>query len=97
MERREQGGFAEETEEDGMTVRELEGSGDTLTASPWGIQKSGAGGLHGGARSGRNDTRKAPFVAAYEAGIRGRHSVRLGQGVKNGGQQKNARGITSGV
>ena len=40
-----EGDLAEETEEDGMTPGEPEGRGYTLTASPWGTQEIGAGGL----------------------------------------------------
>ena len=37
----------EETEEDSIPTGEQEGSEDTLTASPWGTQESGAGGHTG--------------------------------------------------
>ena len=52
-----EGGSAEETEEDRMTAGEPEGSGDTLMASPWVTQESGAGGIQVGERAGRIDTR----------------------------------------
>ena len=57
-----------ETEEDRMTAGEPEGTGNTLTASSWGIQDSGAGGLQGGARSDGSDTGKDPSKAANEGG-----------------------------
>ena len=40
-----EGDSAKETEEDGMTEGDQGGSGDKLTASPWGTQESVAGGI----------------------------------------------------
>ena len=77
-----EGDSVEETEEDGMTAGEPEGSGDRLTALPWGTQESGAGGLQWGARASGSDTRKPPSAAADEEGTRGRHGARPGQGKK---------------
>ena len=68
-----------ETEEDGMTVGEPEGSGETVMALSWGTQESGAGGLQGEARAGRSNTRKAPSVDANEEGALGRHGARPAQ------------------
>ena len=45
----------EKMEEDRMPAGEQEGSKDTLTASPWGMQESGAGGLQVDVRAGRSD------------------------------------------
>ena len=86
-----------EMEEDETTAGDPEWSGDTLTASPWGTQESGAGGLQGGARAVWSDTGKAPSAAANEEGARGRHEARTGQGEKNGGRRENTGGKTSGV
>ena len=55
-----------ETEEDGMTVGELEGGGNTIMALPWGTQDSGTGGLQEGSRAGRSNTGKASSAAADE-------------------------------
>ena len=88
---RSEGGLAEETEETEeyrMTVGVPEGSGDTLMASPWGTQESGTGVLQGGTRSGGSDTRKSPSAATREAGTRGCHGARPGQGEKNGGRRE---------
>ena len=91
------GGAAKDTEEDGMTAGEPEGSGDMLTASTWGAQESGAGRLQGGARVGGKDIVKSPSVAADKEGTRGRHGARLGQGEKNGDRRENAGSVNSGV
>ena len=79
---RSEGDSAEETEEDRMTEREPRGSGDMMTASPWGTQESGTEGLQVGARADGSNARKAPSAAADEAGTRGRHWERTGQGEK---------------
>ena len=63
-----------------MPVGDPERSNDTLMASPWGTQESGAGGLRVYARACGSDKRKAPSVTADEAGTRGRHGERQGQG-----------------
>ena len=65
-----------------MTAGEPEGSGNTLTASPWGTQESGAGGLQGGERAGGNDTGKSPSAATNKEGAQSRHGARPGQGEK---------------
>ena len=70
----------EETEEDGMPAGEVGGSEDTLTASPWGTQESGAGGLRVDARAGRSDERKPPSASDGKAGTRGRHGSKQGKG-----------------
>ena len=57
-----------EMEEDRMTVGEPEGIKNTLTASPWGTQEIGAGGLQGGAKAGGSDTGIAPSAAADKGG-----------------------------
>ena len=77
-----------ETEEDRMPAGELEGREDMLTASPWGTQEIGAGGLRVDARAGGSDERKAPSMAANEAGKRGRHGARQGKGGHDGGRQE---------
>ena len=69
-----------EMEEDGMPAGELGGSNNTMTASPWGMQESGAGGLRVDARAGRSNERKAPTATADKAGTQGRHGARQGQG-----------------
>ena len=69
-----------DTEEDGMPAGELGWSDDTLTASPWDTQESGAGGLRVDARVGGSDKRKAPSATADKAGTQGRHGARQGQG-----------------
>ena len=90
------GGYsAKETEEDGMTKGGQGGSGDTLTASPWGTQESGVGELQVGAWAGGSDGRKAPSTAVDEAGTRDRHVA--GAREKNGGRRDNAGAVTSGV
>ena len=70
----------EETEEDRIPAREQEGSKDTLTLSPWGTQEIGTGGLQVDTRAGRRDEKKAPSATADEAGTRGHHVAREGQG-----------------
>ena len=72
------GDSAEETEEDETTEWEQGESRDTLMASPWGTQESGAGGLQVGAQAGGSDGRKTPSAAADEAVRRGRHGARQG-------------------
>ena len=91
------GDSVKETEEDRMTARDPEGSGDTLTALPWVTQESGAGALQVGARADGSNTRKAPSAVADEAGARGHYGARPTQGEKNGSQRENAGGITLGV
>ena len=76
---------------------ETEGSVDTLTALPGGMQESGAGILQGGVRDGGSDTRKAPSMAADKEGARGSHGARPGQGGGKGGRQENVGGKTSGL
>ena len=61
-----------------MPTEELEGSDDTLTASPWGTQESGTGRLRGDARAGGSNKWKAPSATADEAGMRGCHGARQG-------------------
>ena len=85
---RSEGGLAKETEEDRMTKVGPGGIGDMLTVSPWVTQESGAGGIQGGARAGGSDASKAPSAAANEAGKRGHHGARPGQGEKDGGQRE---------
>ena len=68
-----------------------------MTASPWGTQESGTEGLQVGARADGSNARKAPSAAADEAGTRGRHGARPGQGEKYGGRWENVGGVTSGV
>ena len=80
-----------------MTEGEQGGSGDTLTASPWGTQESGAGGLQVGAQAGGSNDSKAPSTAANKAGTQGRHGAGQGQGGKSGGQQENVEAVTLGV
>ena len=80
-----------------MTPGEPEGSGDTLTASPWVTQERGAGELQVGARADGSNTRKAPSAAADEAGARGRHRARQAQRGRNGGRRENKADKTLGV
>ena len=63
-----EGDLAEETEEDGITMGEPEGSRDMLTASPWGTEKIGAGGIKVGAQASGSNTSKAPSAAADKVG-----------------------------
>ena len=65
-----------------MTEGEPVGGRDTLTASPWGTQESGAEGLQVGTQAGGSDARKPPYAAADEVGTRGRHGARPGQDKK---------------
>ena len=51
---------------------------DTLTASSWGTQESGAGGLQGGRAGRREQLQERPSAAADKAGTRGRHGARQG-------------------
>ena len=64
-----------------MPAGELGGSDYTLTALPWGSQKSGAEGLQVDEWADGSDNQKAPSATTDEAGTRGRHGVRQGQGV----------------
>ena len=77
-----------ETEEDRMTAGEQGLGNNTLTESPWSTQESGSRGIRVDARAGRSDERKSPSATADEAGMRGRHGARQGQGDKNGGRQE---------
>ena len=70
----------EDTEEGSMPAGEQEGSEDMLTASPWGTQESGAGGLQVNARAGRSNESKASSAIANEAGKQVRHKSRQGKG-----------------
>ena len=74
-----EGDLAEETEEDGMTMGEPEGSRDMLTASPWGMEEIGAGVIKVGARSGGSNTSKVPSADANKVGTQGRNGERPGQ------------------
>ena len=77
-----------EREEEGMPMGEMGGSNDTLTALPWGTQKSGAGGMRVDEQAGGGDEQKAPSATTNKAGMQGRHGARQGQGVKYGGWQE---------
>ena len=80
--------FDEETEEDRMPAGEQEGSKDTLTASSWGTQESGSGGIQVDTQAGRRDERKAPSVTADETDTWGRRGARQGQGENDGGRRE---------
>ena len=71
-----------ETEEEAMTAGGAEGGRETLTATPWGTQDSGAGAVHGGTRVSRGDTGKSPSAATDEAGAR----AAMGRGRRRGGK-----------
>ena len=65
-----------EREEDRMPAGELEGSADTLTASPRGTQEIETGGLRVDAQAGGRDEWKAPAVTVDKAGTWGHHGVK---------------------
>ena len=71
-----------------MPEGEKGGSGDMLTASPWGTKESGAGGIQVGTLADGSNDRKSPSAAAKEAGMQVRHGARQEQGGKNGGHQE---------
>ena len=59
-----------------MTAGGVEGGRETRTDTPWGTQDSGAGAIHGDARAGGGNTKKASSATADDAGARGRHGAR---------------------
>ena len=80
-----------------MTKGEKRGSGDMLTAPPWGTQERGARGLQVGPQADRSDNRKAPSAASNKVGTQGRRGAKQGQEGRNGGRRKNVGAVTSGV
>ena len=86
-----------ETDEDGLPAWEQGWGNDTLTASPWGTQEIGAGGLRVDAWAGGSDGQKAPSVTADKAGTQGRHGARQGQQDKNRGRREFEGAEPSGV
>ena len=97
-----------ETEEGGIPEGEEEGSGDTITASPWGTQESGVGGLQVDVQAGRSNNRKPPSAAVKRRGCgaimgrgRGKEKKRRPVGkcgsshLGSDGKQKGPRGFWS--
>ena len=80
-----------------MPSRDLGGSDSTWTASPWGIQESGVGGLWVDAQAGRRHGRKSPSATTDKAGMRGCNWARQGQGRKYGGRRELEGAEPSGV
>ena len=80
-----------------MPTGELGGSDDTLMASPWGTQESGAGGLRVDVQAVGSDKRKAPSATANEAETQGCHRARQGQGGHDGGRRGKVGAEPSGV
>ena len=54
-----------------MPMGEMGGSNDTLTALPWGTQKSGAGGMRVDEQAGGGDEQKAPLSNHQQGGDAG--------------------------
>ena len=71
-----------------MPAGDQEGSKDTLTSLPWGTQEIGAGGLQVDAQAGGSNEWKAPSATTDEAGLRGCHGARQGQGENKGGRRE---------
>ena len=80
-----------------MTEGETRESRDTLTASPWGTQESGARGLRVDAQAGGSEGRKAPSGTANEAGTWDHHgALSLRAILAAGAGGRSARGGASG-
>ena len=70
-----------------MNTGEAEGGSKMLTEMSWGMQESGVGAVHWGARASVGNTGKAPSAATDKAGAQSRQGARPVQSGKKGGRR----------